>query len=75
MCGDWNSVQDFDLDTLNYVRVNNPLARNRVIQLKMNLDLSDPWREINPAEKCFTWRQPNPFKTARLDLFSYFPKK
>ena len=69
MCGDWNFVQDFDLDTHNYVRVNNPTARNRVNQLKTNLGLIDPWREINPAEKSFTWRQPNPFKMARLDFF------
>lgn len=69
MCGDWNFVQDFDLDTYNYVRINNPSARNRVNQLKSNLDLIDPWREIHPHEKSFTWRQPNPFKMARLDFF------
>ena len=71
MCGDWNFVQDFELDTHNYVRINNPQARNRANQLKTNLDFIDPWRELNPEEKCFTWRQPNPSKMSRLDFFLF----
>ena len=44
ICGDWNLVQNFDYDTYNYVRINNPQGRNRVMQLKNNLNLIDPWR-------------------------------
>ena len=71
ICGDWNLVQNFDYDTYNYVRINNPQGRNRVMQLKNNLNLIDPWRELYPSEKCFTWRQPNPVKMARLDFFLF----
>ena len=74
MCGDWNFVQDFELDTHNYVRINNPQAKNRANQLKTNLDFIDPWRELNPEEKCFTWRQPNPSKMARLYFFPIFKR-
>ena len=69
ICGDWNIVQDFELDTYNYARVNNPQAKKRVNQMKNNLDLIDPWRESHMIEKKFTWRQPTPLKLARLDFF------
>ena len=69
MCRDWNLVQDFDLDTFNYIRINNPLAKNRLSHLKQNLNLIDPWRELYPLKKSFSWRQPNPVKMARLDFF------
>ena len=69
LCGDWNLVQDFDKDTHNYIRLNNPNAKRKVDQLKNDLNLVDPWRELHAHEKMFTWRQPTPFKAARLDYF------
>ena len=34
LCGDWNLVQDQQLDTKNYLRENNIRARNKVLQIK-----------------------------------------
>ena len=58
-----------DKDTYNYIRLNNPNAKKKVDQMKNDLDLIDPWRELHVLEKMFTWRQPTPFKAARLDYF------
>ena len=71
-CGDWNLVLHPDLDTYNYVNVNNPKARNVVLDLIDDFKLVDPWRCYNPNIKRFTWRQPNPLKQSRLDFFSDF---
>ena len=70
ICGDWNLVQDHEKDTYNYANVNNPKARNAVINLKSDLNLIDPWRSLNPeSRKYYTWRRQNPFQQARLDFF------
>ena len=69
ICGDWNLVQDQTLDTHNYLHVNNPRARQRVNNMKNDLDLCDPWRIKYPMKRYYTWRQPNPFKQGRLDFF------
>ena len=34
-----------------------------------NLDLTDIWRDLNPEEKRFTWRQHKPEVHCRLDFF------
>ena len=69
ICGDWNLVINPDLDTQNYVHVNNPKARKVVLDLIDDLNLVDPWRCYNPNVKRFTWRQTNPIKQSRLDFF------
>ena len=69
LCGDWNLVQDQQLDTKNYLRENNIRARNKVLQMKEIHDLHDPWRIQNPDEKQYTWLQRNPHKMSRLDFF------
>ena len=33
MCGDWNLVINPDLDTNNYLQINNPRARQEVLNL------------------------------------------
>ena len=38
ICGDWNLVQNPDLDTQNYVHVNNPKARKVVLDLIRDLN-------------------------------------
>ena len=68
-CGDWNLVLHLDLDIYNQVNVNNPKARNVVLDLIDDFKLVDPWRCYNPNIKRFTWRQPNPLKQSRLDFF------
>ena len=68
-CGDWNLVQDNNIDYYNYVNTNNPKARNEVIKLKDIFKLHDPWRVNNPTPKRFTWLKRNPVKKARIDFF------
>ena len=69
ICGDWNMVLDPLKDTLNYLHLNNPKTREVVLELIATHELLDIWRENNPNERRFTWRQPNPLKQARLDYF------
>jgi len=71
LCGDWNLVQDPELDSLNYVRINNPNARKVVLEIKEHLRLIDPWRLQNPSLRRYTWRQPTPLKQSRLDFFLF----
>ena len=69
LCGDWNLVQDYDLDTVGYLHHNNPNAREKVLSMKEELELIDPWRGQNPEKKRYTWRSGRPLKQSRLDFF------
>ena len=69
MCGDWNLVQNQDLDTQNYIRENNTRSRIKVESLKKQYELVDPWRINYPTKKQYTWFQLNPIKMSRLDFF------
>ncbi len=73
ICGDWNMVQDFDLDTDGYIHRNNPNARHVVLDYKEELELVDPWRGQNPEKRRYTWRSGRPVKQARLDFFLVSP--
>ena len=67
--GDFNLVLDFESDAQGYVTLNNPRARQQVLELCSDLSLIDIWRELNMESKEFTWRKPNGTKKARLDFF------
>ena len=69
ICGDFNLVQSQDLDTHNYVNINNPRAKQKVIDIKDELNMVDPFRELYNNLKRYTWRKSNPIKQARLDFF------
>ena len=69
VCGDFNLVQDFDLDCCNYRALNNQNARKELLNLKDVHNLSDPWRIHNPHLSTFTWFKKNPIKKSRLDFF------
>ena len=69
LCGDFNLVQSFELDTFNYVNVNNPRAREKVMAIKEVYNLIDPFRDLNPDLKRFTRRKKTPLKQSRLDFF------
>ena len=74
ICGDWNLVQDQEQDTSGYLHENNKEAKKRVLKLKEDWDLCDPWRENNPQTPRFTWRSGGPpLKQARLDFFLISP--
>ena len=66
--GDWNVVQNYSLDTLNYQTENNPRAQVKIHEMMNNLDLLDIWRIQNPSVKRYSWRGPNK-KQGRLDYF------
>ena len=69
LCGDFNIALDQDLDTFNYKTINNPRARQALLEIMRDQDLSDIYRDLHPDNKRYTWRRRNPVKQARLDLF------
>ena len=68
MVGDWNVVQDYNLDTCNYKMKNNLNSHKKIQDLKEALDLVDIWRSLNPETSRYTWRGPD-LKQSRLDYF------
>ena len=68
-CGDFNVVQDPKLDYFNYKHINNAKSNAKLLELKDQYYLIDPFRDQNPDTKRFTWRRKNPLKQARLDFF------
>ena len=71
MCGDWNSVINPDLDTNNYLHINNPRARNKVLDSIIEEDgFLDTYRIFHEEKREYTWSRRNPVrKQARLDFF------
>ena len=65
ICGDLNPQLDCDL----YKHVNNPKARNSVIELMNSFDSKDTFRLMHPSLRRYTWRRKNPIRQARLDYF------
>lgn len=51
------------------MHINNPKAREKVLEMVSTHNLLDVFREISPDELRYTWRKPNPFKQARLDFY------
>ena len=71
MCGDWNLVINPDLDTNNYLHINNPRARSEILDSIIEEDdFLDIYRVHHEDKKEFTWSRRNPVKKqARLDFF------
>ena len=69
ICGDFNMTLDPDMDSLNYISLNNPRSRQFVLNMKTNHSLIDAFRHLNPNLKRYSWRRKNPTKHARLDYF------
>lgn len=69
MAGDWNLVLDPSKDCYNYKNINNPKSQDTVMEMSVDLQLVDVWREINPDVKRYTWRRSNPHQQARLDFY------
>lgn len=69
LCGDFNVIQDQTLDCYNYNNLNNKKAQKKIIEIKNDCRLFDPFRENYPTLKRYTWRRKNPLKQARLDYF------
>ena len=67
--GDFNLVQDPQLDYYNYNHVNNQKARTTVLNMKETHNFIDPWRARYDTLRRYTWFKTNPVKKARLDYF------
>lgn len=67
--GDFNLVLDPEVDSVNYMHVNNPNARTMVLDMLIEQSIIDVWRELNIEEKQYTWRRKNTNQKARLDYF------
>ena len=68
--GDYNVVQNYNLDTHGEKHQNNPKAQSKVEEICQELDLFDIWRNKNPRKKCYTWHSKSrPLKQSRLDYF------
>lgn len=62
LCGDFNLVLNPDIDTYNYISINNPKAREKLLEIMDDLQLVDYYRVLNPGKKIFTWRKKNALK-------------
>ena len=69
ICGDYNIALKPDIDTFNYTNINNPKAREKLLEIMEDMKLVDYFRILNPDSKCFTWRRKTPIRQARLDYF------
>ena len=54
--GDWNVVQNYEKDTLNYVNQNIPKSQETLCNSMNELDIYDNWRIQNPDVHRFSWR-------------------
>ena len=71
MCGDWNLVINRDLDTNNYLHINNPRARNEILENIMEEDdFLYIYRIYHEDKKEYTWEsKESGQKQARLYFF------
>ena len=67
LCGDLNLVLDSNMDSKNYVNLNNQKAREVLLDTMHQYHMSDIFRQMYPNTKRYTWRRKNPMKQARLD--------
>ena len=67
--GDFNLVMDQEKDTKNYIHINNPRSREKVLDICAEFNLIDIWRELHMETKRYTWRTNNGNKHSRLDFF------
>lgn len=67
--GDFNLILNPNIDSYNYVNLNNPNARDSVFNIISEYNLLDCWRENHMENLEYTWQRRNPIKKARLDFF------
>ena len=69
ICGDLNLILDPLKDSYNYRHLNNPRARNTVLEIMNTRGFFDVFRYENNDLVRYTWRRKNPFRQTRLDYF------
>ena len=69
IAGDFNLVLKPEIDTKDCFNIKNPNARGHVVEMIIDLNLVDVWRELNIEARQYTWRRKNTNKQTRLDFF------
>lgn len=69
LAGDFNLILNPGKDSCDYIQINNPKAREQVLNLMIECNLVDVWREMNIEKNQYTWRRKNTNKKSRLDFF------
>lgn len=72
LCGDFNLVLNPSIDTENYKGISNPKARDKLLEIMSDLQLSDYFRILNPDKRVFTWRKKKPIKARSTRLYPHF---
>ena len=67
--GDWNVIQNVQLDKLGGHDELKIRSLDMINNLKMQYDLQDIWRILYPTNKRFTWRHKQPLIQCRLDFW------
>ena len=62
VCGDFNLVLNPELDSFNYVNINNPRSRQCVLEMLQLHNMKDAFRYLHPTLKRYSWRCKNPIK-------------
>lgn len=57
LCGDLNIALNASMDTYNYLHVNNPKARDKVLEIMEDLQMVDYYRILYPENKIYTWKK------------------
>ena len=68
MANDFNLIFNSEQDTFQYANINNPNAREVVMDMLIELSLIGVWRELEIEKFQHTKRHKNPVKQARLDF-------
>ena len=63
-----NLVLNPNLDTKNYKNLNNPKARDKLLEIIENNDLVDTFRHCNPDKLSYSWLRRNPIQ-CQIRLF------
>lgn len=72
LCGDFNLVLNPSIDTENYKGISNPKARDKLLEIMSDLQLSDYFRILNPDKRVFTWRKKKTIKARSTRLYPHF---
>ena len=67
--GDFNLVMDVAKDKKGGKSMTHRNSLKVIQNIRDNLDLTDIWRDLNPEERRYTWRQNKPEIQCRLDFF------
>ena len=66
MAGDLNLILNPEVD---FVNLNNPKARDEVLNMMHEANLIDVWRELHLEKQQFIWRRKATDQKSRLDFF------